>query len=111
VTPIIISIGDVPIGKLTSFTLAKTSIPVRTIDIPTEGIELWPAGRQTYTVTLTKSWLHPKLRPLPWGTRNPPVHVLRQWWVWHLGKTNRSFKRTRLAQVRRLWRAKTHEAP
>jgi hypothetical protein len=99
-----VTLGGTPIGVLTSFNIEDTRITRRIHEMAQRTTDLVPAGKQTYTATITKLWLHPKLRPLPWGTRNPPVHVLRQWWVHHLGKTNRSFKRTRLASIRRLWR-------
>ena len=52
------------------------------------------------------SWAdHARYRALPWHKRNPKVQELRWWWVHHLGKSVRSFKRTRLGQVRRRWRA------
>jgi len=38
------------------------------------------------------------------GRLNPPIPVLRHWWTGWLGRTNKSFKRTRLADIRRKWR-------
>jgi hypothetical protein len=35
--------------------------------------------------------------------RNPSIGELRRWWV-SLGRTNRSFKRTRLGAIRAEWR-------
>ena len=101
--------GTSQIGVLTSFTPSDRPVTrIKTLDVPPEGYD-FGSGQQTYTATIKSFWLHPKLRPLPLGQRNPPIHVLRQWWVWHLGRTNRSFKRTRLAAVRRLWRAEAYE--
>ena len=98
-----------PIGVLTSFTPTAHDREIQRVlelKLPPEGLRFDQPN--TYTAKITKMWLHPSLRPLPWGTRNPPPEVLRAWWVYHLGKTNRSFKRTRLSQIRRLWRECEH---
>ena len=105
----LVTIEGVAIGTLTSFTATDVAYHFarrRMFKHYRNELERTykMTGRQTYTATITKMWLHPRFRPLPWTKRNPPIEALRWWWVHHLGKTNRSFKRTRLAAIRRLWR-------
>jgi len=45
------------------------------------------------------------IAPIKLGPRNPAIHALRWWWTMLMGRSNRTFKRTRLGAIRAEWRA------
>lgn len=99
----IVKVEGERVGVLQSFELGDREVSaLRELGAPRDYVI---PLKSSFTLPIKNLWVHPSLvMPLPFGKRNPPLWVLRRWWRWRLFKSNRSFKRTRIAQVRQMWR-------